>query len=907
MAKGRERENPRFDPTRIVQPTSAPVDLYFRPMLRGPEPSKLMQVAEALGGISPTLNRLASDAAAAGIAAEKNAGTFQEAQAAEEALKTGDQSAYERKRTEAIEKAGGLAPWRFTEYLKATGERGVEKYRAALYENIDDISNPYNADGTLRPADYVAKRMQELYDQAGIPTDSYYITQGAMKARSEVDRSFYDRLMASRRQKVLQESENILEDRLTQAIEVSPDYEQVFGPGGEAKALLDEFYRNGGQNGDQILAKTAISLTRGYVSNGEFGRARELVNHLLSQKVGSRTIGNRHRPALQEMLEVIDDKEREAEFRGLQHRRAFQDDASMEVVDRILPQIQEMHSKSGFVSLTDSEIIELVKKNSIDTRSPKEVVDGIQGRLVSAVRDHIESINRPRQRDRREQNNILNMASQNARTMSSSEFFEYTTGLLRNDLLDFDQVQALRNINKQFTALSPVDRDQANDRIRSLQGIGWSRLSREQIAVDGLAWMAEEGNRAASDVMSAWISEINKPEFKTQYPDDPQRLIAQDKLLTELVEKRRNELLTQHRSEIERFNLTGSFDATVAPVYMKDADGFVTTVLKQVGLTPEGVEYDSLYSRSFQILLDDMRDEWGRVYSEPGRSPMTLEERKREFSKRVPDIKDRFFLRLRNNPDSLGLPSQLSNIIKANTRPPSAGTADAGAGKAATARPVSSGIGEFKEAGILARGPEYNAIFPSEAGLVATAKEVSNLAVQAAASPEKRGQHNEAKAKMGKLAEDVLQQINTTSVRDITFGNVPANLRRAAGPLPDVPLYEIRPDGVYVLSGLDGSRTMSALMTRRYWAAKALIGYTQDEVLNARTIEGVQIPKTNLDATEYLYFRSAEEFANAVDEFTKSAGKTGVIAERYLPLTGMTFEEFRSAQFNLIGFRKPLG
>ena len=893
-----QRQNPQFDPQRIVQPTATPIDTYFRPMLRQPEQPKILQVAAALSDISPQLGRLASDAMAANIAAQKEYGQY-------EASTEKDPEVLRRKATEAIEGAGGIAPWRYQAFLEAYGQRLVrDHYRNELYNHLDDLSNPYNEDGTVRSPNYVAEQMTKLYENANIPTDSYFIQKGAAAARAEADNSFYERLMGARRQKVIQGTEDAFADGLTFALQSTPDLDASFAL---IKQASDNYYRQGGQNGDEIVARVGMNVASGYVASKDFDGARGILDRLLSPKPGDRAIGNRHRPDIQKMLDVVNSKEREAEFEDMRQQRFLQETAQLEMVDRVLPQLQEMHAKSGFISMTDTEIIEFVKKNSAGTKSPQNIVDGIQGRLVTTVRDHIEAMNRPRQRDRRQLNEALNLASENARTMSQSEFFEYTTGLMRNDQIDFDQAVALRNINKQFSGLSSVDREQANDRIRSLQGSNWSGLVPNQIATDGIAWIMETGNRASADVMSEWVSTINSPEFKNKYPDDAQRTIAQDRVLVDLINKKRTELIGQYKTELDRFNLTGSFDSTVGQMYEQQSDQFVEVMLKQVGIEAGGIEYDSLASRSSQILLDRIRNEWGQIYAPPGSPPMTLEERKRELYRRIPDIKDRFYLEMRNNPDSLGLPSQLSNRIKANTRPPAAGTAEAGPGKAPAQRPVSTGISEFKSEGILDRGPEYNAIFPSENDLVTTATGASKLAVEAFASPEKRGQHNEAKAKMGKLAEDVIQQMKTTSVRDINFGNVPKNLQRAAGPLPDVPLYEIRPDGVYVLSGLDGARAPSPLMTRRYWAAKALIGYTQDEILNARTIEGVQIPKANLDATEYLYFKSADEFVAAVDEFTKSAGKTGVIAERYLPLTGMTFEEFRSAQFNLIGFRKPLG
>lgn len=902
MAKGNERQNPEFDPTRIVRPTAAPVDLYFRPMLRGPEPSQLMQVAEALGGISPTLNRLASDAAAAGIAAEKNAGTWQaETEKNPEVLR--------RKATEAIEKAGGLAPWRFQSYLEAYGQREVrDKYRKALYENIDDLSNPYNADGTLRSVDYISQKMQEMYEKVGLPTDSYYIQKGAAAARAEADNSFYDRLMNARRQKVIQSNSETLADGLAFTLETKPDLAAEFADGGLVKMQLDLYYQQGGQDGNEILAKTVISTANGLASQGNYDRAKKLLDLVLDPPKGGAAIGRRFRASVQESLDVIERKERDEEFQDAQRRESRKDIARTSARESLLNTLVDRQTKApnNYISMTAAERTELVKQVLSGVEAPEDIKTAISGDLTDWVRVQTDAMNRPPAADERAQNMVLETIYQDSISLSPKELDDRVTGLMEKGLITFPQAMAMRERNKQYHSLSPFDREASSLRLAPLRN--WTGLLPEQIASDGRVEIAGIAARAEVEVMDAFLSHVNSPEFKAKNPNEATAASARNEVLDRLVSERVSKLRTEHAGKLEQYNLTKSFDATVGQQYSAEADAFIPVALSSLGMQPDGgVEYTSLASRASQILLDRIRSEWGSIAAESGAAPMTLEQRRRELYRRIPDIKDRFYLELRNNPDSLGIPSQLSNIIKANTRPPAAGTTVGGVeGKAGALQPVSQGVGEFKSEGILARGAEYNAIFPSENDLVSTASETSRLANEARAVPEMRAKHDESKARLGQLAEKIIQEMRTTSVRDINFGNVPKTLQRAPGALPDLPLYEIRPDGVYVLSGLDGSRSPSPLMTRRYWAAKALTGYTQDEILGATTTEGVKIPKQNLDATEYLYFKSAQEFADAVDAFTKSAGKSGIIADRYLPLTGMTFEEFRSAQFNLIGTRKPL-
>ena len=157
------------------------------------------------------------------------------------------------------------------------------------------------------------------------------------------------------------------------------------------------------------------------------------------------------------------------------------------------------------------------------------------------------------------------------------------------------------------------------------------------------------------------------------------------------------------------------------------------------------------------------------------------------------------------------------------------------------------------------------------------------------------------------MAGNFISELQQQSAKDLQYGDLPSGLKSAPGPIPSLPMYELREDGVYELRGLGGERGKSATMTNRYWGAKSLIGYSPEELKSGKTSEGVDITRNERDASQYLYFQSAADFQKALDEYAASTGKKGLIAESYLELSGMTFEEFRKAQLNLIGLRKPLG
>lgn len=898
-----QRQNPQFDPQRIVQPTSVPIDTYFRPMLRQPEQPKILQVAAALADISPQLGRLASDAMAANIESQKEYGAY-------EASSEKDPEVLRRKATEAIENSGGIAPWRYQAFLEAYGQRLVrDKYRNELYNNLDDLSNPYNEDGTVRPPTYVAEQMAKLYEAAGVPTNSYYMNKGAAAARAEADNSFYDRLMGARRQKVMEASRDTLADGIQFSIETNPDIPSLFGKNGALKVLSDRYYKDGGQDGDEIVANGVLNAAKGLASEGNYDRALELLRYPIEEKIGDRTLGNRHRARLQETYDLIERKSREAELDDGRNRESRKQIAGIAVEDKLIAEFQGMKKSTRFLSLNMQEVMELVDKNMAGVNMDEDIKVGVRGRLVDWARNYVDALNKPEPRDPRQENISFDQASRNAQAMEPGVYRDYLSGMLANELITVPQYTQLVGQNRSFFSLSDGDRQQMNLRLATITGTSWTGLGDSQIARDANSELASIGNKAASDIMAKFFAEVNSAEFKQKYPDEAQQAMARDQAMARIVGETQTSLLAQHRSKIDQANLAASFDATVGSEIKAEASTFAESVMADIpGImsdssgTPKGYFASGLGRRISAILYERVRSEWGTILSENGQPPLSLEQRKRALFERLPDIADRLQIELTTSPEKLGLPSNYVSVI----RSAQAQAEPALAPEAAAVRPVSRGISEFKTGAMFDRRPEYNPLFPSEVKLVETSREVSQLAAEAQASPEKRVAHNEAKARLDKLAEGVLSEMRTITPRTEKPDNLPNALRGMKGPVADSPLYQFKPDGVYSSVSLDGKSAMNAVATRRYWAAKAMVGYTPDELSTGMTSEGVKIAKDNLDPTEYLYFRSVEDFSKAMDEYSNSSGKTGIIAETLLPLSNMSFADFRAEQLGLLRDRKPL-
>lgn len=906
-----QRQNPQFDPQRIVQPTTVPIDTYFRPMLRQPEQPKILQVAAALADISPQLGRLASDAMAANIEAQKEYGAY-------EANSEKDSEVLRRKAAEAIENSGGIAPWRYQSFLEAYGQRLVrDKYRNELYNNLDDLSNPYNEDGTVRPPTYVAEQMAKLYEAANVPTNSYFMNKGAAAARAEADNSFYDRLMGARRQKVMDASRDTLADGIQFSIETNPDLSSLFGKTGALKVLSDRYYRDGGQDGDEIVANGVLNAAKGLASEGDYDRALELLRYPIEEKIGDRTLGARHRARLQETYDLIERKGREAELDDGRNRESRKQVAGIAVEDKLIAEFQGMKKNTRFLSLNMSEVMELVDKNMAGVNMDEDIKVGVRGRLIDWARNYVDALNKPEPRDPRQENISFDQASRNAQTMEPGAYRDYLSGMLANELITVAQYTQLVAQNRSFFSLSDGDRQQMNLRLATITGTSWTGLGDSQIARDANAELSSIGNKAASDTMAKFFAEVNSPEFKQKYPDEAQQAMARDQAMARIVGETQTSLLTQHRAKIEQANLAASFDATVGQDIKAEASTFAESVMADIpGILSDasgntkGYFASGLGRRISAILYERVRSEWGTILSDNGQPPLSLEQRKRALYERLPDIADRLHIELTTSPEKLGLPSNYTTVLRGATAPVSAAEAAAPNGKPL---PISKGITEFRAPGATyfgtAPGATYSAegniSWPSEGNLVKAASDAGQLAQEAATNPTARTKHNALKQTISDNADSVIREIQSTTTKSIPYRMLSGNLRPVKN-IPDVPLYEIREDGLYVLMDMNGNRSLSQFMTNRYWAAKALSGYSADEISSGKTKEGISLTPDRFDSAEYLYFKSAEDFSKAVEEYTSSSGKTGVIAEVMLPASKKSFADFRAEQLELLRDRKPL-
>lgn len=452
MAK--QRINPEFSPDRVVQPTSSPVDVYFRPMLRAPDVAKQLELAKALQDLAPQLERFTSDAVAFASQAERAAGEI-------DALNAPDQATLRRKATEAIEKAGGIAPWRYQAFLEATGARLVrDGYQSKLYESLEDLSEPTNADGTARDPDYVTQRMSEFYKEVGIPEDSFFIQKGAANAKMAADRTFMDRITLMRAEKVKLKAENDLRDSITFALQTTPleNLDELFtGPGGRITAAMNAHYANGFGSGNDVLMTSMQAWAESLAAEHDYDGARKVVGFLMKNPVGGRKIGDRFTPLLKKKMEEIDDEERKYQANEIQLKEMRQRAILNDATDQFYRMYQEKSQanqeagRGGYVSLTMGQREEAADKILAGMKGfSEQEKQEIKGRVMEGMRVFEEAQNNTNASDPMVYADLTNKAS----SMAPEEFKPLLLGQLAQGNIskaDFATLTGLNNNPSAFT------------------------------------------------------------------------------------------------------------------------------------------------------------------------------------------------------------------------------------------------------------------------------------------------------------------------------------------------------------------------------------------------------------------------------------------------------------------------
>lgn len=908
MAK--ERINPQFDMQRVVQPIASPVDIYYRPNMVAPDTTRQLQIVRALQDLNPQLQRLTSDAMSMMIERESQAGQMEAMTLPEEVLR--------RKATEWIEKSGGVAPWRYQSALETAGARLVrDKYQSKLYAQLDSLSEPFNADGTVRNPNEVTAAMDAAYTDAGIPAGSFFMQRGATAAKTQIDEAVMQKVNAMRLEKVKAKASTDLMDSVFAELNVTPGEDLTDKLNGQIKVLMDQYYAQGYGSGDDVLVKAFDARIDVEIARKNYDQSRYLVTYLMENGIAGRKIGGAYTKQLQDKLEAIDKAEESDDERD--YARADRaDNRVITAAGRLaFTRLQEMKmANNGYLNLTLDQAREMASKEILP--AIKDATDDQKARLMGVITDAVMTtqlqVNTPGPGNPRLARELKKLAQVDPDAAEKQATDARMAGDL--DQRDWEQVLAVVDTSKSYP---PEVTEQINGSSAGLRGVSWTNMDPSTIDPALRGKFAAAGNDASELLEDRIRAYADDPKFRELMVSNRRAAMSQLREYTRSETKKiQADLQAQFYSDMEVADVTAASGAVLAGLEKERGIG-AAALIRKLGVTEESEDYETIVL-TVNAAVDS---ELNALVSSLATIP-NMAGRRAAAAAQLPKIIQQLGAEMKNNPKKY-FGTSLSNTI---------GTSQAQAisnlGKPSPAAPAEVQLRPGQVAGE-AVSPNTWSIFSQramsgrEATVGRTAQEVSSLNTEITVNPsaEQQAKFNDAKRRLGNDAVDALGELTGGMTLSEYLGspNTTAGLEAARqalelrkDPSLKAAAFEVRPDGIYALDGDNwrtGQKIRNDAVTNKYWVYKSLTGYSPKEITSGKTKEGLDITPPFMDPNSLLFFRSKEEFANADREYQESGGESGYIADTLLPTLqkagyAISYGDLVAAQAKLIRLRLPI-
>ncbi len=359
----RQRINPEGVPDRVFQPEAAPVNLYYAPNLSQVDLNRTAQIIAAFKEFSPQLERFTSDIVAMGIQKERDLGALEATQ--------GSLDAANAKTSQAIEKAGGLAPWRYEAFLDTLGRRTVrEKYQAWLYQNIDDLSALANPDGTLRGPEYAQQKMAQAYQEqvaSQFGEGSYFAARAAADEKVKIDSQFMPSIQSGHAEKLRAQNLNDTKDELfailsshsaMSLVHTVDDGREDSRVKQQLKEVMERYRTITGTSGGEPFTKALIEWASSQADDGDFEGALTTIRSFQTDdgkfSLMGKELGASFNAQIKSTIDSIEEKRENVQLRDLRINSAMYQDAFRKASSLAHIKIMEMAkaSKTGSVAIT---------------------------------------------------------------------------------------------------------------------------------------------------------------------------------------------------------------------------------------------------------------------------------------------------------------------------------------------------------------------------------------------------------------------------------------------------------------------------------------------------------------------------------------------------------------------------
>jgi hypothetical protein len=860
-----QRNNPDFSPTRIFQPAASPVDTYFRPNLAQPELPKSAEIYKALSELSPKLNAISSDVAAFGIKQEQQAGAMEIATATNEAD-------LQRKVAQAIENSGGFAPWRAQATLEAAGERMVmDKYSKALYENLDALSEPTNQDGTMKNPEDVLKKKEELFNEVGLPQNSYYIQKAALATKQSIDAQFDSRLISLRTQKLKQKNDNDLSDSMVGIWNTVQDPDQAMA---QTADLLNQYYQKFGTSGYETAMNAFAKWAKGSISSGDYDTPTKLIAAMgsMASEKGPR-IGNLELPTrfsadirmIAEDVEVARERFDEKNFANAQRRKAVVTDNARDAIGYFLTE----RSKQGILPATEKDLYDAV--HEIAKKHP----GAQEGDLRLYARSVFNDLNSPKPSDK----NTLLYLEPLSRSLPTEQFRALAYAAVDVGSLHISDANRLltqsASIDEAFGKSGQVSLKDALTEA-GLNNYLWAGVN---IDDDTKVKMEKIGITEANNLSIA-IAEKAKV-LKNEFVNNPTGYeLALQQMTRTMVAESKARLIKENEAVIK----AGTLDSEAAVLkfaagpsgidaFVAVAPGYMGIGKKENGeVDTNNPDYGDVYDQLRVSVIADL----SKTYESTQGNAMEKEAAVRKrWDKLKGEVRsgiqkgDYFFLSQETQRKYIKTPEGIERARNVSAAP--------------------------------VVGVEYAKAFQAY-------NDNPNTATEAAYTKQRTAVYNSATTILNKVGSNSTIQIPSGETTSVMRGGISANRYVA------VPEYEIKSDGLYSPAMVgrsyfkDGSlmRQFDGKATNEYKLGVSFRGLTEQEIQSGKTREGFTITDDMLDWGSNILFPDYAAFKQAATQY-KNEG-TGPIDTYIKKIEGkLPFDpnRFLEAQRMLFMSRQP--
>lgn len=584
----RQRINPEPAPDRIVQPVARPVDTYVQP-----DVASFMSVSRAFAEMVPGLQNLGNSMIDA--IAEREA--FEGAVEGKNLSQMPQGPDKQAQTAKAIERAGGISPWRAQSTLKTLGANSaMQGYAAELDKKFEDLSNPFGPDGAPRDPNYAASQMQQVWSEfsKGLP-NSYYARAGAEEVRAKYDAQYIDQVNAKAADKIKSTHVEASANKIVGILNNSNTIDDVLARGSELDQAYQEYYQATGESFDKFLPK-ALSLWAVAEAEDDNGaspsQVRDILERIREQGIGDRKLNEMAKLDISKLIDQVDDSIE----RNSSDAKARQDRIFTSTSRRIVTDLQTK-SDNGQALPERGGLEEYVDAQMDAAGVPVDMRLEMKGLLMDQVRGFSENLRKPPEisdQDRMAWFNKVRTSTDPWAVVKEAE-----SGVA-NGAVPFSLYQSVVEVAQARTTMSREAQADLKTTINEQVSNGrWTGRSPNVLSPEGYSDLSQIEQAVDAEINSRFEAALSSPEGLAASSNPNPTVFSSwqretlRKISTEVLEKARKD----NQATIDRWDRSKSYTEIAAPFVEKNMDIFIAQLM------PDGPENSTVEEFYYKRLV----------------------------------------------------------------------------------------------------------------------------------------------------------------------------------------------------------------------------------------------------------------------------------------------------------------